>query len=484
MNDKNKFLKKVKKFADDKMLWTKKDKILLAVSGGPDSLGLLLAMNELKSSEGFSIGCCTIDHHLRKESAEEVIYVNKICEELGIDCKVIDINVKERQEESNKSCETAARELRYEALKEIFTKYKYTKIALAHHSDDQAETVIHRLIRGGGMTGLSGMLPKREYFIRPFLAVTKKEIQAYIDEFPYIPAHDKTNDIPDVTRNKIRLQLIPYLKKYNPNIVNTICRMAAIMQDEDEYIRAEVLNFAKKHIKKEHGFTVLNTEEFKFVMPALQRRIIRYIFSEYNNEHYTLDYISVERFRELIYSGKTGNITSSSNMLLKIEKGYCIFTEGNTRNLKSFKIIGNIDYRYEEYMKNIFLNQSYADIMKQCVEKSKKICELGKYSLYEYRTTSKPEVVLRNQYVLDADKVGKLKLRYKKNGDMFSPNGIDGTQKIVKCMQSLRIDSADRKTWPLLADENNIYWIPFCRGSREARVTDKTTDFLVVTLIK
>lgn len=171
-------------------------------------------------------------------------------------------------------------------------------------------------------------------------------------------------------------------------------------------------------------------------------------------------------------------------MLLKIEKGYCIFTEGNTRNLKSFKIIGNIDYRYEEYMKNIFLNQSYADIMKQCVEKSKKICELGKYSLYEYRTTSKPEVVLRNQYVLDADKVGKLKLRYKKNGDMFSPNGIDGTQKIVKCMQSLRIDSADRKTWPLLADENNIYWIPFCRGSREARVTDKTTDFLVVTLIK
>lgn len=484
MNDKSIFLEKIRKFAHSKKLWTQNDKILLAVSGGPDSLGLLLAMNELQKTENFSIGCCTIDHHLRKESAQEVIYVNNVCKELGIKCKVIDINVKKRQEETGQSCETAARQLRYQALQDTFFQGNYTKIALAHHEGDQAETVIHRFIRGGGMTGLSGILPKREFFIRPFLSVTKKEIQDYIENFPYIPAHDKTNDIPDVTRNKIRLQLIPELKKYNPNIVETICRTAYILQDEDSFLCEETLKFVENNVKREKTKILLNRVELIKIHVALQRRVIRYIFSKLINETYTLDYNSVERFRKLIILGNTGNITSASNMMLKIEKKKCIFYIGNTRNNKVDKNINEFECKYKKYIKNIFLNPTNADIMRGCLAKSEKISELDDYHLYSYVTEYAPKVIFKNQYILDADKVGLLKLRYKNNGDVFEPNGIKGTQKLVKCMQSLKIASSDRNTLPLLADSDNIYWIPFYRGSRRARVNEKTTNFLVITLIK
>lgn len=484
MNKKTEFLKKIKKFAHSKNLWNKNDKILLAVSGGPDSLGLLVAMNEIRKTEGFSLGCVTIDHHLRKESAYEVIYVNNVCKELGIKCKIIDIDVKAKQKETGESCETAARTLRYQALKKVFYENKYTKIALAHHEDDQAETVIHRLIRGGGMTGLSGMLPKREYFIRPFLAVNKEEIKCYISEFPYIPAHDKTNDIPDVTRNKIRLQLIPELKKYNPNIVETICRTSYVLQDEDNYIKEQVEKFANDNISRSEDFIELKSVDFKNVNIALQRRIIRYIFSILNDDTYTLDYNSVERFRELILDGTTGNITSAANVILDIKKDFCFFYKGNTRNWKCNKKISGFDQKYEEYIKKISTNDEYIDIIEKYLSKSTKIFQLGEYFLYQYISDSKPKNILKNQYLLDADQVGILNLRYKKSGDVFEPNGIKGTQKIVKCMQSLNICAEDRKTWPILVDSQNIYWIPFYRGSRKARVTDNTINFLVVTLIK
>ena len=202
-------------YAHKEKLWRRGSRILAAVSGGPDSLGLLLFLDSIREEEGIEVGCCCVDHHLRKESGEEADYVGKICLERKIPFYRRDVDVKGAQK-GGESIETIARDLRYKALRDVKEKEHYDVIATAHHADDQAETVLFHFLRGSGAKGLSGISPKRDDLIRPFLCARKKEIEDFLKDFPYEPCHDPTNDIPDVTRNKLRLLLIPELLSYNP----------------------------------------------------------------------------------------------------------------------------------------------------------------------------------------------------------------------------------------------------------------------------
>ena len=188
------FIAKILSFAREKKLWQRGERILAAVSGGPDSLGLLLFLHDVAEQEGLSVGCCLVQHHLREEAEEEARYVERICEQLGIPFFRRDVYVEEKRRLGGGSVETVARTLRYEALREVQREAGYTVIALAHHADDQAETILFHLLRGSGVRGLSGMAPKHEELIRPFLTVTKKEIEDFLTAFPYAPCHDATND--------------------------------------------------------------------------------------------------------------------------------------------------------------------------------------------------------------------------------------------------------------------------------------------------
>ena len=203
------FLKRVLAFAHENHLWEKGDGILAAVSGGPDSLGLLLFLKDIEEREGIRLGCCCVNHHLRKAAEEETAYVASVCRRFHIPFYRKDVNVQEARKKGKGSVETVARSLRYEALEEAAKAGGYRKIALAHHEDDQAETILFHFLRGSGMKGLAGIQPKRDGFIRPFLCVTREDIGRFLSDYPVSPCHDETNDIPDATRNKIRLTLLP-----------------------------------------------------------------------------------------------------------------------------------------------------------------------------------------------------------------------------------------------------------------------------------
>ena len=225
-------------YAHKEKLWRRGSRILAAVSGGPDSLGLLLFLDSIREKEGIEVGCCCVDHHIRKESGEEADYVGKICLERKIPFYRRDVDVKGAQK-GGESIETIARDLRYKALRDVKEKEHYDVIATAHHADDQAETVLFHFLRGSGAKGLSGISPKRDDLIRPFLCARKKEIEDFLKDFPYEPCHDPTNDIPDVTRNKLRLLLIPELLSYNPNLVETLSRTSGILREEDHFLEEE-----------------------------------------------------------------------------------------------------------------------------------------------------------------------------------------------------------------------------------------------------
>lgn len=147
-----------------------------------------------------------------------------------------DVDVPAARRENRGSVETVARILRFKALKEAAEEGKCTQIALAHHENDQAETILFHLLRGSGTKGMAGIQPRRNIFIRPFLAVTRKEIADFLSSFHVTPCHDETNDIPDATRNKIRLELMPRLLSFNPNLVTTLSREAQIFRDEEDFM--------------------------------------------------------------------------------------------------------------------------------------------------------------------------------------------------------------------------------------------------------
>ena len=186
---------KVKKYIDDNGLINKNDKILVALSGGPDSVCMLHMLYRLKVELGIELGAMHINHMLRGvEAKEDSIYTEKLCNELGIEYYVREIDIDKIAKEKGISLEVCGREERYTAFREICKEHNYNKLAVAHNANDQAETVLMRMMRGAGLEGLTGIKAKREDgVIRPILCLNREEIEKYCEEYMLNPRIDKSN---------------------------------------------------------------------------------------------------------------------------------------------------------------------------------------------------------------------------------------------------------------------------------------------------
>jgi tRNA(Ile)-lysidine synthase len=215
------------------------DKILVGVSGGPDSLTLLLELFNLKSKLGLSLHIIHFDHGLRKDSGADAIFVNKYAQQLNLPITIKQINPKLFKQKG--SLEELCRDARLDSLIKIAKKIRANKIALGHNLDDQAETVLMRLLRGTGLSGLAGISLRRKIknmiFIRPLLETSRYEINQYLKRRQIKPCIDSTNREELFFRNKIRHQLIPLLKrKYNQNIVEILANLAESVSYDYEYL--------------------------------------------------------------------------------------------------------------------------------------------------------------------------------------------------------------------------------------------------------
>ena len=244
----HKFNETIKKYG----LLQKGDKILVAVSGGPDSLALLLLLASLRSKWDLTLHVAHLDHGLRSDSAKDATFVKKFGEKLNIPVTIKAINSKFQRAKG--SLEEWAREKRLDFLVNLARKVKADKVALGHNLDDQAETVLMRLLRGTGLSGLSGISAKRMIygiaFIRPLLETPRKEIDKFLKNKRVKARIDSTNDEDVFLRNKIRHNLIPLLKKqYNPNIVEVFSNLTESVSYDYEYldqVTRSCVNLTKK----------------------------------------------------------------------------------------------------------------------------------------------------------------------------------------------------------------------------------------------
>lgn len=254
------------------------DKIILGVSGGPDSIAMLDILRQLMSELKFDIFVVHINHNIRgKDADEDEKYVKEYCQKYNIKFFAKKIDVPTIAKNEKIGTEEAGRKVRYEYFEEILKETKSNKIAIAHNKNDKVETIIMHLLRGSGISGLKGIEPIRgNKFIKPLIECDRQEIEKYCRENNLQPRIDKTNFENEYTRNKIRNIVIPYIKKeFNPNIIETITRLAEVVSSEDDFIE----NIANENYKKlliieEKNRIELKLKEFNLLDEVLKNRII------------------------------------------------------------------------------------------------------------------------------------------------------------------------------------------------------------------
>ncbi len=215
----------------------KDDKVVVGVSGGPDSISLLWCLHTL----GYNVSVCHVNHGLRKSADKDEEYVKDFCKNIDVKCHVKHINLKDKKNFHGLSTEEAGRKERYDFFNKILKQENATLIATAHNLNDNVETVLHNLFRGSGVSGLKGILPKANNIVRPLIDCSRDEIEEFCKTNKLKPRHDETNDKTIYTRNKIRLELIPYIEEnINTNVLNNINRMSQIAREEEDFINEEL----------------------------------------------------------------------------------------------------------------------------------------------------------------------------------------------------------------------------------------------------
>lgn len=277
----NKIINIVKNNIVENSLVKKGDKIVVAVSGGPDSMCLLDTLYRLKDELEFSILVAHVNHGIRIESDLEKEYVEKYCKERNIPFFYLKVDVPKLSKEKKISEETCGRMVRYDFFEKVRQENNADLIAVAHNLNDNIETILLNQIRGCGLKGLIGMDFKFNNIIRPLLTIEKKDILVYNNELELHPCFDKTNEEDIYLRNKIRLQLIPYLKELNPNFVTNISRMRNILKEDNDFIE-EYTNivFDKVIIKIDNSKIVFDFSKFMNEHKSIQKRIIRKIIEK------------------------------------------------------------------------------------------------------------------------------------------------------------------------------------------------------------
>jgi tRNA(Ile)-lysidine synthase len=296
-------------------------KLVVAVSGGADSLALADLLNRSRQKFKLEICIAHFEHGLRgQDSVDDANFVEDFAKSLGIKFFCESGNVPKFAAENKFSVETAARILRYEFLAKVRKSLNFDAIILAHHANDQAETVLLRLLRGSTLTGLSAMqfLTPSPYglLIRPLLRFKKSELENYCIKRGFSPRIDSTNFETVATRNKIRLELFPALEEFNPAIVETLCRFAETSADETAFINSQVEKIYPVVVKNGK----ILREEFLKLHTALQREIVKKFILEITGTVKDFGFVHFENVRKVLINNLTG-VELPNNLRADLKRG-------------------------------------------------------------------------------------------------------------------------------------------------------------------
>ena len=440
------------------------DRILAAVSGGADSVCMLHILNRLKSSMGFELFCAHLNHGLRGEAAgNDEKFVAKLCGEIGVKFFAKKVDVNELAKAEKLTVEEAGRKARYDFFGELSQKHKLNKIATAHNQNDNAETVLMRIIRGTGIDGLSGIPHTREDgVIRPVLDISRSEIEEYCQKYNLEFCTDATNADNDYTRNKIRNQLIPYIEKeFNPGLCDALSRLSETATEDsdflDGYAKRLYARLANPMPSKKP--VALHIDSLKLLEKSVAVRIVRLAAAEAVKD-IKLSKTHIDDIFKLINNETGSSIDLPQGLNAGISYGWLTFTTE-----QDSVVTDNAG----EFFVAVIVGESVF------VESIGKEISFEEVNAKEYKCAI-------NEIMADLDKIGNqpLFLRSRRNGDriIWFPDGR--TKKIKNVFIDEKIPKNDRNKIPLLCTGDEVVAIVGSRVSEKYKVTKDTERALVI----
>jgi tRNA(Ile)-lysidine synthase len=439
------------------------DSVVVAVSGGPDSVCLLDILYQLKDDLGLKLVVAHLDHGLRPDEDEaETRFVKSLAGSLQLPFETKKAGSLMEQHES--SLEERARDVRYRFLEEALQKFSARKIAVGHNLNDQAETVLMRLIRGSGPSGLAGIPPLRdEKIIRPLIEVSRNEVESYIEEKGLKYVTDISNLEPRYLRNSIRLDLLPQLRKYQPRIVELLGQTAGIMRKDEECLEEMAKAWVKGQDESGDGRELrFHLSSFKKLPEALKNRVIRYALRETGGSLRQVGLRHIEAVKRLAASEKPQAMANLPNHI-NIRKDYDALVFGLVKDTQAQGFCCFLDGPGTFYLDALRCTISLEEMVKSA------LAEMN----------ASPWTAF-----LSAEKLAyPLMIRNFLPGDRFVPLGMSGHKKLKDFFIDLKLSSRARAQIPILTHSNRIVWVCGLRIDDRFKVTDDTEKVLKVTLM-
>ena len=434
-------------------------RLLVAVSGGPDSMAMLVILEELSGEMGFTLAAANFDHGIRAEAKREKRLVTSFCDKLGIPVYTGSGDVPAEALRSGKGIEETARAMRYRFLEEIAAEWHATAIALGHNRDDQAETVLHHIIRGSGWRGLTGMPVKRGVFIRPVLDCTRVELKTFLRERRIRYAVDKSNKDNSILRNRIRNKLLPYLKRnFNPSIDDALIRIQENLHEGWQALSGQGMEIIPvSECDGEIAFSVQEAEKLSdYRIYLLIDTILRDRFGIIQD----IEKTHFDAAKKLIRKSLSGNrIQFPHGVVLRKEHG-------------------TLTMAFEERSK------------RKTVHRKITIQEHGKLFLRSWNLS----VSIREVDLPEKDEKSKagekcfaniefpIHVRGRRPGDRLIPFGMKGRKKLSDIFIDRKIPLSSRDRVPVFEDAHGIFWVPGVVTAERMRINADTKKIIYISL--
>lgn len=462
-------MRRVKRCEPSKLDWDASllpegSSIVVALSGGADSLALLHVLRTAREKHDWDLVACHVHHGMRGEDAEEdVRFLQQTCSAWGISLEIARVDVPALATASSISVEEAGREARYAELGSVASRRDCSFITTAHTADDQAETVLMRLFRGAGIDGLAGIPRERRLhrdrpqpvIVRPLLDVWRRDIEAYCAFHSLAPRFDETNLDLRYRRSRIRHELMPQLEAFDPNVRAHLVRVAAQAASERELLTPAAEELLERAIAEEDPTTsrlVLNSEVLAAAEPALARRALRVALAR-------LEMVDIEgesRIVERLLNAIRHETSPEFGLPLN---NWHVRRCGARLSIAKAEAAGySWIPEYELYI------AGYGPPPESRAQ----------LSVMETAPPAEPRQPAHRVYI-DADSVeGALKLRFPVQGDRFRPLGAPGSRLLSDVFTDKKVKRMDRAVWPIVADDAGLLWVAGLAVAERCRVTEKT----------
>lgn len=469
------------------------DVVVIGVSGGPDSICLLHILNSLSERLDIRLHAVHINHMLRAEEAQgDETYTADVCKNLGIPFSVVHIDIAAMAKKLGMSLEEAGREARYHEFERYANCVGAAKIAVAHNRNDQAETVMMHIIRGTGTAGLAGMEYKRGSVIRPLLNINRKEIEQYCEAAGLSPRTDSSNLKNEFARNRVRLELFPYINKsFGADIIESLCRLSTHASEDNKYLEQCALEAYNRSLKtKNIGQVSLKLEQLRGVHPAVLGRVLKLAVFDAAGSTNGVGNVHYRALSELVAKGNTGaRAELPGGLNAAISYGILnIFVE---KKLHSQCTQNQQNPLKQQNQQNPLRQQK---VIQKPVQFAICLAIPGTTQLQELNaavtTSVEPDIDVDkygmmgyNSFVqfFDYDSLKRgINIRNRRDGDIFKPLRSNGTKKLKKYFIDSKIPRELRDKIPLICIDNEIVWVVGYKMSDKFKVTENTKRVLKI----